>query len=386
MRLRDRGVSWWASAHGDRAALRPTLFICSVLDTGGAERHWETLIPALEEAGQPARLVAVKAGGRAFDSIAQSGIPARVLRGRGGLVSLAKLPHLLSESRARPGVVVSWGVDAHVLGTVVARRLKIPHLIHWHAGPGSTLSRSQRLALNLVARSGAGAIAVSKAQIGELNGFGFRSAAVRVAPAGVPDPAREFDTRASARSALGLSESAFIPLLVGRLATEKRVDRFVESVAKLRHKGVDAQGVVVGDGPELRRISAASQTAVKFVGFQRQPANFMIAADVVCLTSDREAMPLTLLEAAACGRATVAMDVGGVHEAVVDAVTGFVTPQGDVDTFVDVLTRLAADPGRAEALGERGRARWSQSFSVDTMVRWYLELLHEVGTSPIDGT
>ena len=366
--------------------MKPLLFVCSLLDAGGAERHWATLLPALLDRGLPVRLVGVKGGGRAFESVRDAGVPTRILGGRGGIASAVKLFDLRRDFDAGLAAVVTWGFDAHFLGGRLASRYRVPHVLHWHPGPGVHVSALQRVALSLAIRSGAGALAVSASQLPDLRRLGFSESRIAIGPPGVPCPVVDFAGANEARAGLGLPVDAFIPALVGRLAPEKRIDRFVDAVGALQRKGLRVVGLIVGDGPELPRLrdrASAAGVSIEFAGYQSVVGNYMCAADVVCLTSDREALPLSLLEAAACGRASVAMEVGGVADVVVHEQTGLVTPAGDVDAFADALEALATSPDVAFEYGRRARVRWEAMYSVEAMADGHYELLTNVSGPPV---
>lgn len=78
--------------------------------------------------------------------------------------------------------------------------------------------------------------------------------------------------------------------------------------------------------------------------------------DVFFLPSRAEALPVSLLEAMACGRPAVATDVGSVREAIEDAVNGFVVPPRDPEAMADALRRLCEDPERRRTMGSRARS------------------------------
>lgn len=362
---------------------RRVLFICSLLDAGGAERHWSTLIPLLRTRGFEPRLLALKSGGRAFDAITAAGVPTRVLRARGGIGTLLVIPSLLQERSKRPEVVVTWGADAALLGCGLARLAGIPHVIHWHAGPGSSLSRRQLWSFRLAARLGGGAIAVTRAQFPELASFGYPAARIRIGQPGIPPPAVHYSARVKARAELDLPADGFVAAAVARLSTEKRLDRFLRAVSQIH----GATALLVGDGPDraaLERLAAELSAPVKFVGYTDSPADYMTAANAVCLTSEREALPLSILEAAACGRPAVAMEVGGIRDIVEHGVTGLVTPQGDIAAFAEALARLADAPNRADEMGAMANARWQERFSLDAMIDSYASLLRDMSGPPVN--
>jgi glycosyltransferase involved in cell wall biosynthesis len=102
----------------------------------------------------------------------------------------------------------------------------------------------------------------------------------------------------------------------------------------------------------------------------------MHAADVVCLTSRHEALPMVVLEAMAVGRPVVATRVGGVADVVQDGRTGLLFAVGDTDGLAAHLSTLASDRELAAAMGEAGRARQGSLYGADRMVSAYAVLLH----------
>jgi glycosyltransferase involved in cell wall biosynthesis len=361
------------------------LFVCPQLDAGGAERQWAALIPALAARGVGVRVVAIGSGGRALAELRESGIPVRELGGEGAAAGLARLPALLAERKAAPTVVVSWSYNAHALAGLFARLTGTPHVINWHRQPGFLGSGIQERATQLAGCLGAGAIAVSDTQIPDLDTLRVGRSRVRVVPNGVPDPIDLDNSGAALRADLDLPADVLVAVLVARLRPEKRVSDFIRAVGSAAERGVRVQGIVVGDGPEdssLRSEAQAANAPVRFVGFQQDPRRYILAGDVTCLTSGFEALPMALIEAAACGRACVTTDVGGTREIVIDGESGFVVAPGDVEAFAGALERLATGAGLAQRMGRVARQRWHARFTFERMVDKYAELLSSVSGPP----
>jgi glycosyltransferase involved in cell wall biosynthesis len=108
--------------------------------------------------------------------------------------------------------------------------------------------------------------------------------------------------------------------------------------------------------------------------------DLIAASDALCLLSDAEALPISILEAMALARPVVTTDVGGTAEAVAHAETGLVVQPGDVAGAAAALARLAVQPEWARDLGERGRARQRERFSGAGMLDGYERALAEVAT------
>jgi glycosyltransferase involved in cell wall biosynthesis len=107
------------------------------------------------------------------------------------------------------------------------------------------------------------------------------------------------------------------------------------------------------------------------------------ASDVAVLTSDNEGTPVSLIEAHAAGLPAVSTGVGGVGQVVEDGASGHVIPPDADRRFADAVTALLADPGRAAAMGERGRDRVVGRYSLDRLTadvdRLYTDLLRHRG-------
>jgi glycosyltransferase involved in cell wall biosynthesis len=93
-------------------------------------------------------------------------------------------------------------------------------------------------------------------------------------------------------------------------------------------------------------------------------------AHVLILTSRTEGLPGAILEASAAGRPVVAVDVGGVREAVIDGQTGFVTER-DVDELTNRLRHLDEDRELASKMGAQGRRHICENFMIDDIIERY---------------
>ena len=145
---------------------------------------------------------------------------------------------------------------------------------------------------------------------------------------------------------------------MANLRPEKGVEAFVEAVSRAREQLPRLRGLVAGDGPqraELERL-VEERDGVRLLGSRGDVPDLIAACDALCLLSEAEALPISILEAMALGRPVVATDVGGTAEAVAharDRAGGAARRRG----AAGALARLAAQPEWARELGERGRAR-----------------------------
>ena len=166
--------------------------------------------------------------------------------------------------------------------------------------------------------------------------------------------------------------------MISRLAPPKRVDRFIEAIASAYVIEPDIHGIVAGQGPlieELVTLRDETSAPVEFIGFHPNPAELMLASDIVCLTSDIEAAPLVLMEAAACGRPVVATDCGDVSEIVVHGVTGLICMEKTPEALAQAILKLAGNPELRRAMGEAASMRWKEFLSADAMLDGYARIL-----------
>lgn len=178
-------------------------------------------------------------------------------------------------------------------------------------------------------------------------------------------------------------------LCLGRLVEDKGFDRAVDVFARLATRWPDLELRIAGEGPDLASLEQRAQALgvterVTFLGPvapQAVPA-LLAAASLVLLPSRTEALPLVGIESALAGRPAVAMDVGGMSEAVLDGETGALVPAGDIPAFASAVEALLRDP---EELARRGRAARSfaeQRFLLAARVEAYSRLYRSVREAP----
>jgi glycosyltransferase involved in cell wall biosynthesis len=136
--------------------------------------------------------------------------------------------------------------------------------------------------------------------------------------------------------------------------------------------------VIVGDGSERQKLAelAKSRAAsiVHFVGSTEDVAPWYSLADVVAVSSTREAFGLTAIEAMASARPVVATKVGGLPEIVVQGETGLLVPSLDSMAMAKALAALIADKPRARLQGVAGRSRYQSQFATRRMVEGWAQV------------
>jgi colanic acid/amylovoran biosynthesis glycosyltransferase len=167
----------------------------------------------------------------------------------------------------------------------------------------------------------------------------------------------------------GSTDGVFTIVCVGRLVPEKGQMILVQAAGRLVDMGIAARIVFVGDGRTRDDLEAkASEYGIEasFVGYvsEDEVPKWLAQADVFCLPSFAEGLPVVLMEAMACGLAVVTTRIAGIQELVEDGVSGFVVPPGRPDLLATALSRLARDRDRARAMGAAGREKVRADFDV----------------------
>lgn len=179
-------------------------------------------------------------------------------------------------------------------------------------------------------------------------------------------------------------------LYVGLLTPRKGVLDLIAASQLLHDDGVEHELWLLGGTPDegpaaAQPVLEAARRHATLLG-TRPPEEMpeaYAAADVFCLPSWWEAMPMSVLEAMASALPVVATDVGDVARLVVDGTTGYVVPPRSPERLATALRALLTDPERRHRMGAAGRARADARFSLRATARAVSEVYEEarrVGT------
>jgi glycosyltransferase involved in cell wall biosynthesis len=236
-----------------------------------------------------------------------------------------------------------------------------PYVAHFHldvapSGPfGVVFLAYKRWVLGVVLRSAARVIVLSDQQAEFVERrYGVRAAAIAVVPNGVGAAFAEASVSRPPHS------GAFRLLFVGRLAPQKNVPLLLEAVARVTHP---VELAIVGDGGERemleQRVADLHLTTVRMVGAQagEDLVEWYRWADAFVIASEREGMPLVVLEAMAAGLPVIGTDVPGLADTIrADGILALPTP----DALAGAIDRLIANPSLQSRLARRSRERGAQ--------------------------
>jgi glycosyltransferase involved in cell wall biosynthesis len=113
---------------------------------------------------------------------------------------------------------------------------------------------------------------------------------------------------------------------------------------------------------------------VMFLGRRDDVPALLAAGDLFVLSSHEEGFSNVVLESMASGLPVVATDVGGNREAILDGVTGWLTPPKDPANLADKMISALSEPSAAKLRGNEGRLRVNRLFPVEKMIDDHLRL------------
>jgi phosphatidylinositol alpha-1,6-mannosyltransferase len=187
-----------------------------------------------------------------------------------------------------------------------------------------------------------------------------------------PDNAMREETRMD----LGIGREAKILLCAGRLRREKGVHVAIEALAGIARNIAEPVLIIIGTGKDetyLKELASARDrgSRIVFKGMvphERLPYYYN-ACDLFLMPSlAEEGLPLTLLEAMACGKPVVSSASGGIGDALIDGVNGLLSNRGDVASLTERAAAILADDALARSLGDGARATVLERFDEGRML------------------
>lgn len=294
---------------------------------------------------------------------------------------------LADAARLQPDVLhAHWVLPNGFIGAVASRRLRIPLAV---SVPGSD---AQVAAKNPLFRRMA-AFTFAQATLLTANSAELRDA---VLPLGA-DPAR-FDmiiygTDPQAlrpdttgvtelRARLGIGAQTPVILCVGRMVYKKGFDVLIRALAEAPLAGRDLALVMVGGGDQLAAWQELAQSIgvaerIHWVGSvpKTEIGVYYNLADMLAMPSvsrPADGLNVCVLDAMSCGKPVVASTVAGNPLAVVDGVTGLLTPEQEPRALAAAVAALLDDGPRAREMGAAGRRRIEQELGWPQLARRYV--------------
>lgn len=325
---------------------------------------------------------------------------------------MKRLPNLASDRAAykklkqiieefKPDIVHTHAAKAGALGRKAAKACNVPVIVHtyhghvFHSYFGKVKTSLYKYIERRLAKQSDGIIAISPLQKDELSIQHKICPPEKITVIPLGFDLHKFqenlpEKRLETRSKYQLGENEVAVAIVGRLAPIKNHTLFLDAVENVLKQGIKARFFIVGDGSEkatiaerVNRLNHLYGECITCTSWITDIATFNAGMDVICLTSDNEGTPVSLIEAQACNLPVISTDVGGVRDIVKDGETGFIVPKKNVDALAEKLALLINSKEIREKMSQNGWKFVEEQFHYTTLVRnmenYYRQLLAKKG-------
>jgi glycosyltransferase involved in cell wall biosynthesis len=194
---------------------------------------------------------------------------------------------------------------------------------------------------------------------------------------GISVPIIDNRQRDEIRAEWHLARGEKLVVQIGRLAKSKRNALLLKAVAGLPCD-IKARVVFVGDGEERAALAEYARSVgiegrVVFAGYRRDAAAIMAAADVLAITSNKEGLPIVVLEAMAVGCPIIATAVGAIPQ-VLSAESAWIVPVNDDAALARALDEALREDSPAKGRAAKAKSVFLEHHARDVMGRQYLDL------------
>ena len=357
-------------------------FLAGTLEHGGAERQLFYILQTLCREGASVRLLSLDQGEFWEKRIQELGVAVTCVGARPS--KWQRLLRILKELRkSPPGVLQSQHFFANAYVSLAAWFLPTAGIGAMRNNGLSEVKENGRLGGWLNLRLPRVIAANSRNAIQYAVGQGIPASRLYFLP-NVVDVERFRPAATSFHSPPTL-------LAVGRMVKQKRFDRFVSLIGRLRELRLDVRGLIVGPSgrsedlrPELESQARGLGLFPDFIRFENSVSDMrpLYQACAACvLTSDFEGTPNVLLEAMASGLPVLGTRVGGIPEIVQHGHTGFLVDPEDLDGLTAIAADLVKSAELRREMGARARLFVERNHALDRLPS-FLSWLYELALPP----
>lgn len=363
-----------------------------LISTGGvygAERALLELAAYLHQQGWQSHVVALEGAGASelVDRARSQGLSAEafVAGGRLGLLPMsAKLRRLLAH---HPGAIVhSHGYKPDILLSWLGVPRRLACLATCHNWISETRKMRLLEALDKRALRGFNRVVAVSADIArELTASGVAARHVAIIDNGISVPQPPGHSRAEVRAEFAIPDDGRLIVQIGRLARSKRIDLLLQAVSRLPQE-LQACVLLAGEGEQRGALAELAgrlglERRVHFCGYRSDVARLLAAADLMALSSEREGLPIVILEAMALRCPIVATRVGAIPDVVSDGRDAWLVPPNDVEALCGAISDALGRPEAAALRARHAYDRYLAHYSREAMGARYLQIYDEVWSS-----
>lgn len=188
----------------------------------------------------------------------------------------------------------------------------------------------------------------------------------------VPASSPPEGTRERVRREQGVDDRAVVAMSVGNYRVQKDYPNLLRAARIALDHVPNLVFWIVGQGPLEEEVKALHVELglgdrVRLLGYRADVRDLLQGADLFCLGSQHEGLPVAIMEAMAAGLPIVATAVGGVGEAVTDGVNGRLVPAHDAELLGAAIADVAGDDGSRSSFAAASRSM-SERFDISIAV------------------
>lgn len=365
--------------------------VISQLEAGGAERVMSTLASYWADHGHDVTLITFWSA--SSDAYPLSPRIKRIALGLGNQSATRRQSLTANWQRARalrrtlrsacPQAVISFMDTTNMITLLATRGLGVPVIVSERTHPAHHAIGAMRNCARRRLYPLAEAVVAPSNGVGDwLAGF-LRREAVHV----IPNPVRPARGGAGRKPADRSGDRVVVAM--GRLDAAKQIDYLLRAFALCRPHHTDWCLAVMGDGPERRNLETLAAELgiadkVRWMGMVAEPTEVLNHADLFVMSSRYEGFPNALLEAMACGLASVSFDCpSGPGEIIRHGIDGFLIPPQDLEGLAAAMGTLMGDETLRKRLASRA-SEVGDRFSLQSVGRAWEQVIRGVSTQPDD--
>jgi len=163
----------------------------------------------------------------------------------------------------------------------------------------------------------------------------------------------------------------FTFISTGRLVTDKGIGELIDAFIRFHDKYDNSRLYLLGDGPEreLFEKQASGLDAIHFLGYQKNPLEYVAQSHVFLLPTYHEGFSLAVVEACMLAMPIIATDVGGNPEIIRNEDTGLLVKVRDTETLYNAMVELYNNKELRERLAENARNEYVKKFNYKDTIR-----------------
>jgi glycosyltransferase involved in cell wall biosynthesis len=173
-------------------------------------------------------------------------------------------------------------------------------------------------------------------------------------------------------------------LYVGRLVRNKGAEHLIKALKIVVQDIPNARLSIVGRGyfeDKLKKLveDLGLKANVTLHGYvsEDEKIRLLQSSNVLVMPSLREGFATPVIEAGACGTTAIGTDVTGTRSTIIDGVTGFLVPYGDVAELADKISSLLNNHTLRKRMGQNA-TEWAQRFDQRLMIQKFIKVLEHL--------